>query len=80
MDEINKLTSLLNEIKNNLMHYKRLLFKQIKSSSISTNNIIRRQIFTDLKYITNYILNTDKTKYIVFKENINLINYIFNYN
>ena len=33
--------------------------------SISTNNSIRKQIFTDLKYITKYLKY--KTKYIVFK-------------
>lgn len=36
-----------------------------RGGSISTNNSIRRQIFTDLKYITKYLKY--KTKYIVFK-------------
>lgn len=37
----------------------------LSGGSISTNNSIRRQIFTDLKYITKYLKY--KTKYIVFK-------------
>ena len=37
----------------------------ISGGSISTNNSIRKQIFTDLKYITKYLKY--KTKYIVFK-------------
>ena len=36
-----------------------------EGGSISTNNSIRKQIFTDLKYITKYLKY--KTKYIVFK-------------
>ena len=36
-----------------------------QGGSISTNNSIRKQIFTDLKYITKYLKY--KTKYIVFK-------------
>ena len=39
--------------------------KVLEGGSISTNNSIRRQIFTDLKYITKYLKY--KTKYIVFK-------------
>lgn len=56
---INKKIEKLNEIND-----KRFPKKQ-QGGSISTNNSIRRKIFTDLKYITKYLKY--KTKYIVFK-------------
>ena len=64
--KINKLTSLLNEITNQFNALsKTIVPTQTRGGSISTNNSIRRQIFTDLKYITKYLKY--KTKYIVFK-------------
>ena len=62
--KINNLKSLLNNITD---QFKALttVTTQTRGGSISTNNSIRRQIFTDLKYITKYLKY--KTKYIVFK-------------
>ena len=54
---INDKIQKLNEISEQRFH--------TTGGSISTNNSIRRQIFTDLKYITKYLKY--KTKYIVFK-------------
>ena len=60
-EKIKKLTEIINpEAKNESK-----ASGPTNGGSISTNNSIRRQIFTDLKYITKYLKY--KTKYIVFK-------------